>query len=163
MTNLFYSEDGTKWSQSIAGKRWPEEKCNGYLHKHLTWSEMNAIKRQSVDLDGYKETKKDQLRASCRNAIEGLIQSFALGSQKTYDCRGVDQLNLNMIVNAGIGGEIYTHDGTEFVWVQHTHEQCVKLLIDMNAHIKTQRDKLYQKVSLVNACATCDEVDAINW
>lgn len=160
---LFYSLDGSTWQSSVHGERWSDEKCEGYLHKHLTWGEFCAIQRESIDLNGYKEDKKESLRQSCAEAIESMFQSDALGQSNTYDCRGVDQLNLNMIVNGGIGGEVYTHDGVEFVWEMHTHEQCVSLLQSMNVHIKTQRDKLYQKVSLVNACTTCDEVDAINW
>ena len=160
---LFYSKDGISWQPSLDGARWPDEKCEGYLYKHLTWNEFRAIQTGSIDLNGHKEDKKESLRQSCAKAIESMFQSDALGQSNTYDCRSVDQLNLNMIVNGGVGGEVYTHDGVEFVWEMHTHEQCVSLLQSMNVHIKTQRDKLYQKVSLVNACTTRDEVDAINW
>jgi hypothetical protein len=142
---------------------WSDEKCNGYLHKHLTWHEYCVIQREAIDLNGYKEDKKESLRQSCSEAIESMFQSDALGQSNTYDCRSVDQSNLNMIVNGGVGGEVYAHDGVEFVWEMHTHEQCVSLLQNMNVHIKTQRDKLYQKISLVNACTTYDEVDVINW
>jgi len=40
---LFYSKDGSTWQPSLDGTQWPEEKCEGYLHKHLTWGEFQAI------------------------------------------------------------------------------------------------------------------------
>ena len=40
---LFYSKYGTDWQPSLDGTQWPEEKCEGYLHKHLTWGELQAI------------------------------------------------------------------------------------------------------------------------
>lgn len=115
------------------------------------------------ELNEYKEVKKDALREDCRVSIESLISSYALGASNTYDCRGIDQHNLKMLVLAGNGGEVYTHDGTEFVWQPHTHDQCLALLQDMNAHIKTNRDKLYTLISQVNAATTKDEIYAISW
>lgn len=40
---LFYSQNGESWIPSVYGKLWPEEKCEGYLHKHLTWDEFQDI------------------------------------------------------------------------------------------------------------------------
>lgn len=40
---LFYSKDGSKWQPSKDGSRWASEKCEGYLYKHLTWDEREAI------------------------------------------------------------------------------------------------------------------------
>lgn len=40
---LFYSPDGVKWLPSVYGELWLDEKCEGYLHKHLTWDEFQAI------------------------------------------------------------------------------------------------------------------------
>lgn len=41
---LFYKKDNqSSWTPSLDGTQWPEEKCSGYLHKHLTWGEFQAI------------------------------------------------------------------------------------------------------------------------
>lgn len=40
---LFYSQDGLIWKASVNGSMWSEDKCGGYLYKHLTWNEYQAI------------------------------------------------------------------------------------------------------------------------
>jgi hypothetical protein len=40
---LFYSKDGTDWIPSVYGERWIDEKCEGWLYKHLTFSERELI------------------------------------------------------------------------------------------------------------------------
>ena len=40
---LFYSQTGELWIASTSGDKWPEEKCAGWIRKHLTWGEFQAI------------------------------------------------------------------------------------------------------------------------
>lgn len=169
---LFYSPDGLIWYPSETGVKWPEEKCEGYLYKHLTWDELNAVKRTQIDIDEYKATKRDQLRAECRKEIVNLFVSDALGSNHNYDCREEDQANIITRTKAseidGLAKKVWAHDGVEFIRKPHTTAQLQKLVVDMEAHIEAAQSKLESLINLVNAVDNgppegADEIDAIIW
>lgn len=40
---LFYSKDGVDWEASTDGVRWGDDRCAGYLHKHIAWDEFQSI------------------------------------------------------------------------------------------------------------------------
>lgn len=170
---LFYKKDAqSPWESSPTGNLWPEEKCEGYLHKHLTWDELQAIKKQSVDLDGYKETKKDQFRTACKSEIVNLFVSDALGSNHNYDCREEDQANIVTRTKAseidGLTKKVWAHNGIEFTREPHTTAQLQQLVVDMEAHIESAQSKLEGLINQVNAVDNSlptaqDDIDAINW
>lgn len=164
---LFYSKDGSAWRASTSGSRWPDEKCDGYLYKHLTWIEFQAILRDSIDLDAYKEDKKNHLRSSCRSQIVNLFISDALGSNHNYDCREEDQANIVTRTKAseidGLDKKVWAHDGVEFTRVPHNTAQLQQLIVDMEFHIEESQSKLELLVSQVSACSSADDIDAISW
>lgn len=103
-------------------------------------------------LDVLKESKKLSLRSSCDKAISLPFQSGALGSSHSYDCREIDQTNLQRMVTVGNGGSIWAHDGTEFLEKTHTHEESLQVLSDMQVHEQNCRfTKLKPKIAQVNA------------
>lgn len=164
---LFYSPDGASWISSVFGKKWPEEKCEGYLYKHLSFIEMSKIKRQLVDLDGYKESKKDKLREECKGKIVNLFTSNALGSDHKYYCREEDQANIVTRTKAsevdGLDKKVWACDGVEFTRIPHTTAQLQKLVVDMESHIEESQSKLEELINQVNACSNVDEVDDVVW
>lgn len=40
---LFYSQNGETWLASTNGKPWADEKCDGWMHKHLSWHDFQGI------------------------------------------------------------------------------------------------------------------------
>jgi len=132
----------------------------------ITQEEADAICNPAPTLENCRCAKLAEMRKECDDAIATLFQSDALGTDKTYsyDCREIDQLNLQSIVIAGNGGSIYVHDGQWFNEVGHTHEQSATLLSDMLEHIRVQRfDKLKPIIAAINAATTNDEINAITW
>ncbi|AGH32159.1 tail fiber protein [Vibrio phage 11895-B1] len=162
---LFSSKDGSTWIPHLDGN--PRGDIGDWLHQNLTWDEMCTVKRQSVDLNEYKETKKDQIRASCRGEITNLFVSDALGSNHNYDCREEDQANIVTRAKASeidsLPKKVWAHDGTEFSRTDHTTAQLQQLVVDMESHIETCQAKLEGLINQVNACTTCDQVDAVKW
>lgn len=164
---LFYSKDGSSWRASTNGSRWPEEKCESYLYKHLAWDDLQNILRDSIDLDEYKEAKKDELRARCKAQILNLFISDALGSNHNYDCRPEDQANIVTRTKASeidrLDKKVWAHDGVEFTRVPHSTAQLQQLIVDMEFHIDESQSKLELLINKVNACYNADEIDAISW
>lgn len=60
---LFYSKDGVSWQSSLNGAQCPEEKCEGYLHKHLSWVEFQAIVNPPKSNDELFAEEMDALNA----------------------------------------------------------------------------------------------------
>ena len=113
-----------------------------------------------------RNAKLAEMRKECDDAIATLFQSEALGTDKTYsyDCREIDQINLQSIVVAGNGGSIYVHDGVWFNEVAHTHTQAKALLSSMVEHVRIQRfDKLKPYVAAINAATTIEAIEAVVW
>lgn len=120
-----------------------------------------------------QDSRRDELRVDCTNAITGLFSSSALGSAHTYDCRIEDQANIRMRQGASTidsaPRKIWAHDGVEFTREPHTAVQLDQILIDMEAHIEVKQANLATKIALVNAVDTGDDaadaatIAAIAW
>lgn len=42
-SQLYYCDSNGNWFSSKDGTEWPDEKCESYLYKHLTWDEFQSI------------------------------------------------------------------------------------------------------------------------
>lgn len=58
---LFYSLDGSEWIPSLNGSRWPDDECEGYLYKHLTWVEFQDIVNPTKSNDELFSEEMEQL------------------------------------------------------------------------------------------------------
>ncbi len=119
-----------------------------------------------VDLSEHKEVVKNELRAACEAEIVGkFFISDAHTPGREYDCRTVDQVNLQRAhvaaVNSGGTADVYAHNGVEFVPVAHTAEQIAGVLSDMDANIAAKRATLYTAISAINASGSVEDVDAV--
>ena len=85
---LFYSKDGSSWQSSLDGTQWPEEKCQGYLHKHLSWVEFQAIVNPPKSSDELFTEEMDSLNAEYDRNMAILANKYNIavardGSQET--------------------------------------------------------------------------------
>lgn len=123
-------------------------------------------------------TTLPQAQATARNDLwfycdvgitRAMFTSQALGNIYNYDCRIVDQLNLtmryNLLVNAPAGSTqpLWASDGTRFDWIEHTMEELLIVMEDMNNHIKVNQTHLASKLAAVDAATTVAEARAIVW
>lgn len=114
------------------------------------------------DFTQIKTAKKLELSESCEQAITlEPFTSDALGSTHTYDCRVVDQDNINQAyieANAeSTNVDIMCNDGTSYEFRPHTALQCLNVLKLMRVHIRSRRDILLIKKGEV------DSVDRVNY
>lgn len=158
LTEITENEYNVYWSQPA-----PDGK---QLIRNAYPFEFEAIPVIELCIETCRSNKLAEMRKECDDAIATLFQSEALGTDKTYsyDCREIDQINLQSIVVAGNGGSIYVHDGVWFNEVVHTHEQAKALLASMVEHVRIQRfDKLKPYVASINAAATIEAIEAVVW
>ena len=85
---LFYSKDGSSWQPSLNGTQWSEEKCTGYLHKHLTWDEFQAIVNPPKSNDELFAQEMDALNSEYDKNMAILANKYNIavardGSQET--------------------------------------------------------------------------------
>ena len=73
---LFYSQDGVKWIPSLDGTQWPESRCEGYLHKHLTWDEFQVILNPPKTNDELFAEEMDELNANYDKAMSLLANEY---------------------------------------------------------------------------------------
>ncbi len=129
-------------------------------------AEFEAFKNPPPVLADYKEAVKTSLREACEAQIVGkFFISDAHTDGYEYDCRTVDQINLQRahIAATSSGGtvDVYAHNGVEFVPVPHTAVQVAGVLEDMESSIAAKRAVLYMAVSAVNAAPSIEAVDAV--
>ena len=75
---LFYIEDTGAFPQpSLDGSRWTEEKCEGYLHKHLTWVEMQAIVNPPKSNDELFIKEMESLNTAYQTDTEAAIKKVS--------------------------------------------------------------------------------------
>lgn len=121
-----------------------------------------------VTLAVVKDLKGLELRQKCQEAI--IISPFtssALGSAHNYDCREIDQNNIKLRYAIASGMDqpepIWASDGTRYSWKDHTAEELLQVMVDMNNHIKTNQVKLAGKLALVDAATTKPDVGLVSW
>lgn len=112
--------------------------------------------------------KRVEMRKACDEEItRSSFQSSALGAIYNYDCRLVDQVNLQArytLAIANVASEpVYASDGTRFEWLPHTGAQLLQVMNDMNQHIKQAQVKLSNRLSAVDLAVTREDLDAIVW
>jgi len=112
--------------------------------------------------------KRYEFRTMCSDNIQRTIfSSEALGAVHNYDCRLVDQVNLQTRLNvANFTQEdqpIWTSDGTRFEWKYHSSAQLLQVMQDMNEHIKAEQVHLASKLAAVDAATTYAAVLAISY
>lgn len=74
---LFYSLNGSKWQPSLYGVQWSDEKCEGYLHKHLTWDEFQAIANPEPSTEELFTQELSELNTSFESDVKSLSDSMA--------------------------------------------------------------------------------------
>lgn len=114
------------------------------------------------------EAKRVEVRSACSEEItRSSFQSSALGAVHNYDCRLVDQINLKMRFDiaeaSGSVEPLWASDGTRYQWKDHTAEEIMDVMVDMNDHIKTAQVKLATLMASVDAATTKAQIDAITW
>lgn len=114
------------------------------------------------------ENKRVVLRDACSNEItRSSFQSNALGDVHNYDCRIVDQLNLkvrfDIAASTGLDEPLWASDGTRYQWKDHSSEEIMEVMIDMNEHVKLAQVKLASKLAAVDAATTPAQIEAIVW
>ena len=73
---LFYSKAGSKWQSSLNGSQWSDEKCEGYLYKHLTWDEFQLIVNPPKTNDELFAEEMDELNANYDKAMSLLANEY---------------------------------------------------------------------------------------
>lgn len=121
-----------------------------------------------VTLAQASANKVTELRQKCDDAIErGSFTSSALGTVHNYDCRLIDQLNINtryaVAAHTGAVGPLWASDGTRYTWKDHTSDQLIGVMVDMDSHIKENQVLLAAKLAAVEAATTVDQVNAVTW
>lgn len=112
--------------------------------------------------------KRYELYGGCSEGIiRSSFQSDALGAVHNYDCRIVDQINLqlryNVAASTASNEPIWASDGTRYQWVEHTATEMADVMVEMNEHIKSFQVKLAAKLGAVDAATTVAEVNSITW
>lgn len=113
--------------------------------------------------------KRKMLQMECSKEIENSVfSSKALGKSYKYDCRIVDQMNLKMRYDlASFDSEVQplwvTTDGLKYEWKNHTAEQLITVMRDMNNHIKILQEKLMSKLSEVEKAGDYASVMNVEW
>jgi len=79
---LFYSPDGAEWFPSLDGSQWPDEKCEGYLHKHLTWDEFQTIANPPKTNDELFVEEMDALNANYDKAMSLLANEYNVAAAR---------------------------------------------------------------------------------
>lgn len=115
-----------------------------------------------------KFTQHSNLRSACDEQItRASFTSNALGSLHNYDCRQVDQTNLIIryltSLESGVSEPVWASDGTRYEWKQHNASQLLQTIEDMNIHIKSAQVKLSQKLALVDASTSVEDVYSVSW
>lgn len=121
-----------------------------------------------VSLADAAEFKRTELRNACSEEItRSSFQSDALGAVHNYDSRIVDQLNLKIrfdIATMTVSTEpLWASDGTRYQWKLHTAAEIMKVMVDMNEHVKEAQVKLASKLASVDAATTHSQIDAVVW
>lgn len=114
------------------------------------------------------EEKRTEMRNACSNEIvRSSFQSDALGAIHNYDCRIVDQVNLNaryaIALALSSSEPLWASDGTRYQWMPHTSSELMGVMIDMNEHVKENQAKLATKLAAVDAATNAEQVSAIEW
>lgn len=109
-----------------------------------------------------------ELRQNCDDEIERTsFTSSALGTVHNYDCRTVDQINITIryaVANHTGGSEpLWASDGTRYTWKEHTAEELVDVMVNMNEHIKENQVLLVSKLAAVDAATTVAQINAVTW
>ena len=73
---LFYSQTGESWMASTTGEKWPEEKCQGWTHKHLTWNEFQAIANPPPPTGELLNSEMNALNAAYDKAMTDLSVEY---------------------------------------------------------------------------------------
>ncbi len=73
---LFYSQTGGSWNASTTGERWSEEKCAGWLYKHLTWNEFQAIVNPPPTQEELFNSEMDALNTEHDKAMTNLSVEY---------------------------------------------------------------------------------------
>lgn len=122
----------------------------------------------SIPISQLAQSKRMFLRDSCSDEItRSSFQSSALGAVHNYDCRLVDQLNLKVRYDISSfttqPEPLWASDGTRYEWKDHTADEIMDVMVDMNLHIKQAQVKLSSKLAAVDAATTAAQLDAIVW
>ena len=133
--------------------------------KKPTWSEIEPLLTQ-YEITSSKEQKLTELNDSCSSAIRAGFVSNALGSDHHYSTSSnEDQINLTGAV--ALGADIFyscTDTATNKKQMRlHTHAQIKKVLSDGASEKTKLMQRYYDKVELVNAATTVEEIEAIVW
>ena len=112
--------------------------------------------------------KRTEMRKACEDEItRSSFQSEALGELYNYDCRLVDQINLqtrlSLIQGTTSTEQIWASDGTRYEWTSHSAAQLLEVLGDMNDHIKAAQAKLVIKMSEIDLATSKGDLAAITW
>ena len=113
-------------------------------------------------------TKIEELRNACAEAtVRSSFPSPALGSIHNYDCRVIDQVNLQLrysiVLNTAGEEPLWASDGTRFTWINHSAAELLEVMVDMNEHIKESQVNLASKLAAVDAATTIEQVNLIHW
>ena len=119
-----------------------------------------------ITFEQKKEIKSIEINSDCSRAIRAGFVSNALGSDHHYSTsENEDQINLTGAV--ALGADVYyscTDTATNKKQMRlHTHAQIKKVLSDGASEKTKLMQRYYDKVELVNAATTVEEIEAIVW
>lgn len=112
--------------------------------------------------------KRMEMRILCDAEITRTsFSSAALGSVHNYDCRIVDQMNLQLryiaASSTGNAEPLWASDGTRYEWKDHLASEIAEVIVDCSNHIKDNQTLLVTKLAAVDAATTLEQVNAITW
>lgn len=160
-----------------------DEDPEGRYPPHMVWSECPdnveagwwwyyqgefTTENPSITLYDVVVAKSVELRQKCDDVIARIpFSSEALGAVYNYDCRSVDQANIQLryltSLHTGQNEPLWASDGTRYAWLDHTSDEMIEVMVAMNEHIKINQIKLASKLATVDAASTKDVVRAISW
>ncbi|RXJ86954.1 hypothetical protein [Arcobacter sp. CECT 8985] len=143
-------------------KKVSEENLNYYDTETKTFS-----KKDLRTLNELKTSKISSINTSCETTITSGFPSSALGSGYIYPSQRDDQLNLQGLIIDGSDDffkcKVAADENAEWELKPHTIDQLIIVGKALKSHVKTNTARAYELKAQINAAATIEELDGINW
>lgn len=154
---LFYSRDGSIWEAEVTGNPWSEEKCKGYLYKHLTYDEYQLHVAESITLQDVVKQHLDLIDST----------SFSILSKWTRFTEEYEiaEAQAKAFKDAGYQGEcgVYITSYAEPEGI--SNQEATDIILAQADSLRTLQIQLREqrmRKRLLLDCATIEEVEALS-
>lgn len=85
---LYYSKTGEIWEPSLQAVLWDDERCEGYLYKHLSWDEFQVIVNPPKSNDELFSEEVTKLNADHYNKVLALTNRYNIAVMRDGSVEG---------------------------------------------------------------------------